>query len=153
MTQYSDLSDIVLNACKDVTVATVAGISAVDWAANHVFSGIQGNIRGMNRGRLPYVYFYRNTSEYIHEVTSSTRGGTLTTSWSIVICAGTASRSGDDKSEETIWKIYEKIVKKLRSNWAFQQGSETTTDIVPFPFGYQMTLTITSINTYDDSTK
>jgi hypothetical protein len=150
MTQnlFSNLHEIII---QSLTVcSSIAGFSQAEWANNHIFHDYNGKfIRGMNRGRMPFVYFQRNSSNYRQENMSSTVGGTVTTTWTITFIAGAPSRANDHPSETLLYALATTFLSDIRQNWVFRQGSDEIGDVRQMPFGYALEIKLIVDNTYD----
>ncbi len=134
-------------------VATAAGYDPTKWAlstAPHVFQGLAGSIGGRNRGRLPFIEFAIERSDFD---LLSAEGGTLTSI--IRVRVHVSGRTADAASSLSI-NILLACLAALRSlatdNYMSAGAHDDIGAIALGPFGHTRDATLTVEHTYDRST-
>lgn len=154
MNYFTEISNRIKTACSSSGVLSAVGTISGDWATYHVFDGGRSYVHGQNRGRVPYVTYWRVGSEYSFDaVSTDDQGGSLTSTWILEIITGKSSQSDENDNEEYAYAIAQKILKAIRAENNMSIGSERIREIEPHPFGYALTVELTINNTYMDSNK
>lgn len=140
-------ADIVA-ACRDSTVATVAGLGAAAWADTvvpHVFDGLQGMMGGRNRGRLPFLEIACNDLNYD---THHTEGGVVETMVSIRCHVGSRDQvTAIDSTAAILMACLAKI--RDRSTVTYlTDGTEQLQAIVAGPWGLMRECQLTIRHTF-----
>jgi hypothetical protein len=150
----STLDALIVAALKSDAVATSAGKSNPDWSNLRVFSWIGGYIGGKNRGRLPFIEYGRNTSDYLRQqvgATEGTQGGTVTTNWSFIVHVGKTSRKAEDTNEDLAYKIAETAMSKIRTNEInCRVGNEQFSELTTSSFSFAVRVDFTIENTWSE---
>lgn len=129
-------------------VASGAGFSATDWADLHVFVGGRDMIKGLNRGRAPYVVLWRSNSTYDAEVVDANPGGTLYATWNLRV----TSKKNDNQAAETeIRQIFNLCMQSIKNDGRFRPGDQSLGEIQSYPWGSFADGTFNLENTFTQS--
>jgi DNA polymerase sigma len=88
MTVFSSLASRIKSAISNADVAIAANVNATEWSNNHVFDGGRSYVHGQNRGRVPFVNFWRNNSNFSFDAVGPDIGGQTDSTWiiQIIVC-------------------------------------------------------------------
>jgi len=156
MNLYDTLNNKIATALKSPQVANVVSSTipvSADWMNYHVFDGGRYYIGGMNRGRVPFVYFYRTNSNYDFDAVSSNydQGGQVTTYWTIEIITG--KLKSEHTNESLGYDLAQKIIKMIRADRNLCLGTETISEAINHPFGTMIKIELNIENTHSNSEK
>lgn len=153
MTIYSDLATKIKTAISHANVATIANVNATEWANYHVFDGGRSYIHGQNRGRVPFVNFYRNSSNYSFDAVGPDVGGQTDSVWVIEIIVAKSSASNEYTGESFAYSLSDKIIKQIRTDYNLGIGNEQINEIENHPFGISLKINLTVQNSYGHNDK
>ena len=139
------LAEDILTTLEDVP-NTIHGIESTRWKTHHLFynnSGIPLGVGGMNRGRCPFVRFFRGSREFnIQSLESS--GGTQTTRFVMEIVTNKKPARDQEGNWDLAYQIWGSFFKELKElpNWRDVQCVHQTLQLDPLCFVLQIELIV-----------
>ena len=139
MSQFSDITETLMVILKSPYIAAAADVDATVWNDLRVFYSSGPFIKGMNRGRIPFIHLYRADTAFSWE-TEPEHGGVNTFRFKLDIHTG----FGDAlDSESKAYFILEESIKRIRGNVHCTSGQHEVQEIEDSPFGFALRLNFT----------
>lgn len=142
------LIDDIRASLEDVP-QSITGVPQIEWVTNHIFYNDSRAIGTgpMNRGRCPFVRFYRNGKDYSHD-SNGPRGGTLFSEFTIEIIVSKPSVKSQEDSYDLAWEIWNSFINDLRTKDNYLIGDDRTLQMQINPLLFVLQCIITVENSF-----
>lgn len=135
-----------MDACRDATVAALAGVGPSAWASvaspRVVTSDANGYVAGLHRGRLPMVEIHHPADVWDHQAVS---GGVTTATWIVRVHVNGPSWFAADSLARIIGQA---ILGLCRMDEYLREGNELIGSLQPDPLGFHLDISLTLVTTY-----
>lgn len=132
---HTAAKSLLLAACRDTSVAAVAGVGATDWSTRVQSGDKDGYIDGLHRGRMPAMEIFQKSDTWSLLSADNGGQGTMSARWMLRVHSGIPSQ---DLAEDQCRAIIYAALIKVRENRYFTIGDDIVSNFVESPMGYSM---------------